>query len=334
MIKTIAYFLSFLCLLGCSSTRIKSAAGADLEPYAVYKKGIVTPVGYTYTDKKTFKVLSWNVEHFLDPFDDPYIENPRENNPDSTMGNKVPYLIDALRTANADIVVLQEFEGAKFLRQLAQDSLANMGYLYFADAPSQTWYMNVVIMSRFPLGVLYSYGNVTTPLVDWVNEEGQKESQNHINTRAWSLDVFPSEDYSFVMTALHLKAGRGERNESMRMGQINFLRGQFDRFLKEDPKRNLLVVGDLNSTPNSLEVKTLKGTGNASNIFIDPMDTTVLTHPAIALSRRLDYVLPNTNMAREMIAESAKPIFFYDKEKQDEAADHLPVVIEFYRRDL
>ena len=180
---------------------------------------------------------------------------------------------------------------------------------------------------------MYSYGNVTTPLVDWVNEEGQKESQNQINTRAWSMDVFPSEDYSFVITSLHLKAGRGERNEAMRLGQINFLKGQFERFLKEDPERNLLVVGDLNCTPNSKEITTLKGKMGAYNSFIDPMDTAVLTHPARELSRRLDYALPNINMMNELVPNSTKPIYFYDKEKQDETADHLPVVIEFYKDD-
>ncbi|MEL7004424.1 MAG: endonuclease/exonuclease/phosphatase family protein [Bacteroidota bacterium] len=298
-----------------------------------YKQGIVTPVGYSYPKKETFKILSWNVEHFLDPHDDPYINNARENNPDSTMGNKVPYMLEALREADADIVVLQEFEGAKFLRRLAQDSLPEMGYQFFADAPSHTWYMNVVVMSRFPLGILYSYGNVTTPLPNWINEEGQKESQNQINTRAWSLDVYPSEDYSFVLTALHLKAGRGERNESMRLGQINFLKGQFERFLAEDPSRNLLVVGDLNSTPNSREIQTLKKGSNDNSSFIDPMDTTVLTHTAIELTRRLDYTLPNVNMMKELVPGSTKPVYFFDPEKQDETADHLPVVIEFYRKD-
>jgi len=324
--KKLFNYVAFLLLISSCTTQKDSLLK--------YKQGIVTPVGYSYPDKEIFKVLSWNVEHFLDPYNDPYIDNARENNPDSTMGNKVPYLLEALREADADIVVLQEFEGAKFLRKLAQDSLADMGYRFFADAPSHTWYMNIVVMSRFPLGILYSYGNVTTPLPDWINEEGRKESQNQINTRAWSLDVYPAEDYSFVLTALHLKAGRGERNVSMRLGQINFLKGQFERFIAEDPSRNLLIVGDLNSTPNSREIQTLKKGKNDKTTFIDPMDTSVLTHTAIELSRRLDYALPNTNMMGELVPGSTKPIYFFDPEKQDETADHLPVVIEFYRKDL
>jgi len=28
-----------------------------------------------------FKILSWNLEHFVDAYDDPSIKNSRENNP-------------------------------------------------------------------------------------------------------------------------------------------------------------------------------------------------------------------------------------------------------------
>lgn len=293
----------------------------------------VTPVGYQYPNKETFKVLSWNVEHFVDNFDDPYIDAARENKPDAEMSEKVAYLAEALKLEDADIVIFQEFESTKFLRKIAQDHLAGMGYEFFASAPSDGWYMNVVVMSKFPLGILYSYGNVTTPVVDYKDENGLAETQNTLNTRMWSLEVFPAKDYNFLLTGLHLKAGRGERNEAMRLGQINFLKHQFSRFLKMDASQNLLVAGDLNSVLESKEIEVLKSGNSKGEIFYDPLPENVLTHPSDNPSRRLDYVLFNGNMKNEYIPGSAKIPNFFDDKKMKVLSDHLPIIIRFKKRD-
>jgi endonuclease/exonuclease/phosphatase family metal-dependent hydrolase len=292
-----------------------------------YKKGWVTPTDYTYPDKDRIKLISWNVEHFVDNHDDPYVDNRRENNAQH-MGSKRADLVLALQQANADIVVLQEFESAKLLRDIAETELADMGYQFFADAPSHTWYMNVVIMSRVPLGVMYSYGNLHTPLVDWLDENGKPASQSRLNTRTWSIDVYPSENYSFVLSAVHLKAGRGERDIAMRLGQIGMLKAQFDRFLNEDPERNIMLVGDFNALPNTKELNAITQGISSGNTFIDPLEDDVYTHTALKPQRRLDYVVYNQNMAAEVVPNSVKPVAYFDPERQDALADHLPVVVE------
>ncbi|WP_371193207.1 endonuclease/exonuclease/phosphatase family protein [Glaciecola sp. SC05] len=299
---------------------------------AMHKNGWVMPVGYEFPDGDTVKIISWNVEHFVDEHDDPYVENRREDNPEH-MGNKRADLVAALRMADADVVVLQEFESAKLLRHIAVNELADMGYQFFADAPSHTWYMNVVVMSRVPLGVLYSYGNLHTPLVDWLNDEGKPASQNRLNTRTWAIDVYPSTDYSFVMGAVHLKAGRDKRDVAMRLGQINMLKGQFERFLNEDPDRNILLVGDFNSLPNTIELNTLLSGQHNGNTFTDPLSDTDFTHTALEPQRRLDYAVMNGNMLPELVPGSAKPVSYFEPKRQDDLADHLPVVIEFYTTD-
>jgi endonuclease/exonuclease/phosphatase family metal-dependent hydrolase len=303
----------------------QSASGNPL-----YRQSLVIPDDYEYPQQATFKVISWNVEHFLDEHDDPYIQHEREDESAQSMGNRRAYLAEALKMANADIVVLQEFESAKLLRNIAENELADMGYEFFADAPSHGWYMNVVMMSRFPLGVMYSYGNANTAVLNYVDEDGNTETQRNLNTRAWSIDVFPSEDYSFLMSSVHLKAGRGERNIGMRLGQIKFLKTQFERFLWEDPNRNILIVGDFNALPDTLELNTLLAGKNEGNRFVDPLGPDDFTHTAIEPLRRLDYVLVNENMLPELVQGSVKPVYYFKPEKQDELADHLPVVAEFY----
>ena len=218
--------------------------------------------------------------------------------------------MQALRKADADVVVLQEFESAKYLLQLATDSLPGMGYQFFADVPSHGWYMNVVVMSRFPMGIISGYGSATTPLPGYLSDDGSRETQNHINTRMWSIDVFPAENYSFLLTEVHLKAGRGPRNEAMRTGQINLLTTTFNRMLNQNPGKNMIIAGDLNATPNSTEIGLLLRNDRLKNRFVDAVDTTIKTHPADAPNRRLNYILINRNMYDELVENSMAVVSF------------------------
>jgi len=329
--KNSIYSIVFLALIGCvgSKNLIEKDSFFSKENYIAKHHGEVVPVGYEYPKKDSFKVLSWNVEHFVDSFDDPYIDSKRENSPVSLMNNKVANLVTALKKIDADVVVLQEFESAKFLRSIADKNLQNMGYNYFSDVPSQGWYMNVVVMSKFPLGIIYGYGNVTTPLLEYKNEEGQSETQNTLNTRMWSIEVYPTPNYNFLLTGVHLKAGRGERNIAMRKGQINFLKQQYKRFLKEDKNKNILIVGDFNSVQDSEEINLFLKEKVKREKFIDPLPKTVMTHTSDDPKRRLDYILMNTNMYKEYKENSAQVPQLFVPQKMREISDHLPVTSTF-----
>ncbi|MEM1406106.1 MAG: endonuclease/exonuclease/phosphatase family protein [Bacteroidota bacterium] len=340
MFKTVSLLLFFsisallnTCTSNPESVKIDSTDSLTVTNTAGFKKGIVTPVGYEDTTGDTIKILSWNVEHFIDSHDDPYVQNNRENNGEKMEG-RVSLLIQALRKADADIVVLQEFEHVQFIQQLAADSLSDMKYQFFADSKSINWYMNVVVMSRVPLGIIYGYGSVTTPVsyVDEESDEERYETQNRINTRMWSVDVLVNDQYSFLLTGVHLKAGRGARNEAMRLGQIQFLKGQFDRFTKEDPEKNILIVGDFNATPDSKEFQFMLD-GNSPVKFIDNVEDSVFSHPADSPRWRIDHILPNQNMQSELVKNTLKVTYFFDKETQRKLADHLPLVASFITRD-
>lgn len=294
---------------------------------------IVLPANYSFPSGQTFKVLSWNVEHFVDPYDNPYIDNDREDNPPSNMETRRHLLLSAIRKADADIVLLQEFESARYLAQLAEDSLSGMGYRFFADAPSPDWYMNVVMMSRFPIGVVRGYGTVTTPVLGYLNEEGKKETQNHINTRMWTADVYPSEAYSFAITGVHLKAGRGPRNIGMRKGQIHFLISQLEEIQEASSKANFMIAGDFNALIGSEEMSLLLKDSLLSDAFIDPIDTAIKSHPADDPRRRLDYMLINPNMNKELVENGMEICYFFSKDSMRIISDHLPVVGTFYRAD-
>ncbi len=331
MRNTSLLIILVLLVAACSE---KQMADTEVKQGSVlFDSVVVKPVGYEYPKDSTFKVLSWNVEHFIDSYDDPYIDNERENNPPENMHLRLGLLLEAFKKADADIVVLQEFESAKFLKQLANDSLPDMGYKYFADIPSHNWYMNVVVMSRFPMGIINGYGSVTTPLPGYFNEEGEEETQNQINTRMWSVDVFPSEDYTFLLTGVHLKAGRGERNIAMRKGQLNLLVSRFNELLQLNPDKNMMVAGDLNAIPGSEELALLMNNPKLINPFTDPVDTAVYSHPANSPGRRLDYMLVNRNMYREAQPGTIKVDTFFSPDTMRIISDHLPLTGSFTKKD-
>ena len=321
-------FLSIL-LSACQPT----PKAVDQSPEG-FKAGIVAPKDYTAVKGDTLKVLSWNVEHFIDMHDNPYTQNRRENT-GYKMEGRVSLFVEALRKADADIVVLQEFEHIQFLQQIAKDSLPEMGYQFVADNESPGWYMNVGVMSKVPLGSMYGYGTVTTPVkyVDDKTGEEKYETQSRINTRLWSVDVLVNDDYSFLLTGVHLKAGRGPRNVAMRLSQLQFLQGQHERFLRENPNRNILMVGDFNATPDSDEIQYLINE-SASPKFVNNLTDSIFSHPADAPKWRIDHILPNGNMQSELIENSLQVKYYFDKETQRKLADHLPLVAEFVTKEM
>ncbi len=309
-----------LCLIGVVSI------AQDLK-----RAGISAPVGFNYQPEK-ISILSWNVEHFVDGFDNPYTNNNRENNPEERMGDKEALLAKAIKKVNPDILVLQEFESSEYIRAIAEKYFPDLGYQFYAGNESDGWYMNVVIMSKVPLGTFYSYGSLYTPVPGILDDDGNEETQINLNTRLWSIDVFPNTNYDFNLTGVHLKAGRGERNEQMRIGQLNLLKNQFQRFLNEDKKANLVIMGDFNAYPDSKEMKVLFE-GKKGNKFIDPLDPSILSHPSREPARRLDYMVPNVNMLKELVDGSMKIEYILSKEEMIALSDHLPVYAEFVMRN-
>lgn len=291
--------------------------------------GAAFPKDYKDKTGDFLRIMTWNVEHFVDEYNDPYVNHKREDYPEISE-EKIQLFKEALTAADADIVVLQEFESAAFLEQFAGKHFPELNYLFFSDSRSSSWYMNVVIMSRVPLGVMHGYGNIYTPAI-YTDEEGknQKETQNKINSRMWSCEVWPTAQSAFIISGLHLKAGGKNRDVATRLGQIEFLNHQHDRFMTESKRTKIAVMGDLNAYPNSEELTKIK-TGTRKTQFTDLLSDSIHTHTANNPSRRLDYILVNDNLKKVYKEESATVPYFFKPEKMRIISDHLPVYADFY----
>lgn len=281
-----------------------------------------------YTPKDIIRVMSWNAEHFVDEFDNPYINNRREDNPPANMEERRKQLAEVLKLANADIVVFEEFESSSYLKILADEYFPELGYQVFGGLESDDWYMNVVVMSRVPLGTFYSYATSLTPIVGQLNDDGTPAAQSLVNNRMWSVDVLVNDHYDFNLTGVHLKAGRGERNAAWRTGMMNLLRDQFSKFMQLDHDQNLLVVGDFNATPDSPEFQSFLGDSTDLR-FIDPLEGTgVFSHPADSVFWRIDHIIPNEFMFTEIVPNSVKPFSPFSPDSMAFIADHLPMLVD------
>ncbi len=320
--RFIFVFLPFcLVLLSCHSGRSPDT-----------REGILFPAGEGDHDVDTFRVLTWNMRHFVDSFDSPYIQNEWDDRLEGMSEERVSLFVQAIRGIDADVVVLEEFESAVYLEDLAKKRFPEMGYIDFVDGGDRSWHQNVVVMSRFPLGAVTLFGTVRTGIEGQVDEAGGPAAQNFTNHRLMVVEVFVDPDYEFLLAGLHLKAGMGDRNTGWRMGQIRLLRARLNRVIRERPLANVLVAGDLNSTPESPEIGfLLHGDGIQ---FVDPLEgSDVKTMSSRNPRRRIDYLLPNTQMATELVHGSMTVPTPLDPEKMVEVSDHLPVVAEFRAQD-
>ncbi len=287
----------------------------------------VFPVKHKFNTGDTLRIATWNVEHLVDSIDDPYVNN-RIENAALVKVEKMQLLAEGLAQMNADVVVLQEAESANAVQALRDAYFPELGYYYITDARSRNWYQNVVIMSKLPLGEITSYGNVHTPVAFTEDGEEKLQSQDYINTRMWSCEVLVNESYYLNLSGLHLKAGRKDRDKAMRLGQIRFLKTALANKLAANKDSKIMVLGDLNSLSDSEEITTLLNFGPKTVRLQDPLAPTVFTHPANEPSRRLDYILYNTNLASDVISKSAQVGHFFSPEQMRLISDHLPVHID------
>jgi endonuclease/exonuclease/phosphatase family metal-dependent hydrolase len=321
MQQKLSLLLSLLLCLGLQAQNFSQGITSPANSFAVF------PVKHSFNTGDTLRLATWNVEHLVDSIDDPYVNNRIENKA-IIKPSKMELLAKGLALLNADVVVLQEAESANAVQALRDAYFPDLGYRYISDARSRNWYQNVVIMSKLPLGQITSYGNVHTPVAFSEDGEEKFQSQDYINTRMWSCEVLVNESYFINISGLHLKAGRKDRDKAMRLGQIRFLKKALEQFTKTNKKTKLVVMGDLNSLDDSDEIETLLNFGSKRVKLFDALGKSVYTHPSDQPSRRLDYILYNKNLAKDLIPSSCKVGQFFSAEEMREISDHLPVQID------
>lgn len=322
----------------CTSTAPRASA-----PPSASGAAMALPPDYAFPDQDTLRVATWNVENVVDLHDNPYIDSRSENNPGPNHADRLRRMVQGIRAMNADVLVLQEFESEAYLEQIAEEHLTDMGYRFFAATESPDWYQNVVLASRYPLGVVRSYSDVVTPIEGITTDEGQPAAQSLTNNRLWMADVQLPGDGRIALVGAHLKAGRGARNAGWRIGQIRFLHAELNEVLAQRPQAKVAIAGDLNSLADSPELRlllndparpapdSLQGrTATWQAQFTDLLaGRTTNTHPSDNPRRQLDYVLVNRHLRSDLVPGSARVATPLAPDSMAATSDHLPVVATF-----
>ena len=322
-----------LVLAGCAAAPPAPEASGAQAPDPVRAATALLP-GYAYPPGDTVRVATFNAEHFVDLHDDPYIGAERESAPDApALRQRHRLFADALRRMDDDVVALQEVEGEGEIRALLDSLAPELGYRFVASADDADWYMNVVVISRLPLGPLTSFADAATPVPGFTADGGAPEATDLANHRLLAVDVYARPGYAFTLVAAHLKAGRGERNEAWRTGQAALLHAWLgQRFGSRAPQANVLLAGDLNAVPGSPSFAALVNASGAYGPvrFSDPLPAAgAYTHPADDPQRRLDHVLVSAGAAPETVgARVAVPV-----PEPRRLSDHLPIVLTLVARD-
>lgn len=326
-------FMSCLGLAGCGkgdSPAVPAVALPDGGAPFDLRQAMVDPNDYKPFTGDRFRVLVWNVAHFVDEYDDPYIDNPEENESLETSEEKILLFTDVLREADADVVALSEIEKVSFATYLAEREFPDLGYRFISGVESPNWHQNSVVLSRFPLGIQYDFSPTITP-VEGAMQNGREDTQSiNVNTRLWAIDIFPTHDYHFTLFNVHLKAGQRLRDDGYRLGQVMLVRAMAQRFLAERPDARLLVVGDLNATPGSPVLSRLMAESLGVPLFVDPLNgATTPTHSTLQPTRRIDYILPNPMMMADHVEGTYTVFKPLDAEKMAVISDHMPVYADF-----
>lgn len=333
--------LRALLLAGCAALLLSCASDPPPPPSA----GMALPPDYDYPTDDTVRVATWNLEHFVDRHDNPYIDAESENDPDPTLSSRINRVVRALREIDADLVVLQEAESEAFLQEISREQLSEMGYRFATSTESPSWYMNVVLLSRYPLGVVRNYADVVTPIAGRQADNGEPAAQSLTNHRLWMADVRMGSKTTWTVAGAHLKAGRSAEDRGWRIGQIRFLHVEAVRLLEDRPEAPLLVAGDLNSLADSPELRLLlnnpdrpapdsltAGDTPRRAQFTDPgACRPTHTHPSDDPRRQLDYLLPNTHLADRLVDGSMHVAQPLPPDSMAATSDHLPVTATFVR---
>lgn len=333
-VRSLLLLTVFVLWASCASVSPPTLSAASND--AVHSAQALLP-DYAYPAGDTVRVATYNLEHFVDAFDDPYVDASRESTPDpAAVAEKHRLFAEALRALDADVLSLQEVEGEGLIRALVDSLVPDLGYRFIASADDADWYQNVVVLSRLPLGPLTTFADAVTPIPGQRDDDGRPAATDLINHRLFVVDVYAQPGYTFSLAAAHLKAGRSDRDAAWRTGQAGLLHAWLgERFGDDADDANVLIAGDLNALPSGASFEALLNASGARGPvrFSDPLaSTATFSHPADAPTRRIDHVLVSEGIQPEMVPGSARVVVPIAP-NPERLSDHLPVVLDLVARD-
>jgi endonuclease/exonuclease/phosphatase family metal-dependent hydrolase len=282
----------------------------------------------------SFRIATYNVENYL-------LQPVGTRSAKSSASRK--QVQQNLLSLRADVLALQEIGTTNALLEL-REALHREGleYRYWEYVRGFDTNLHVAVLSRFPFTERrpHSYDTFLIHGRRFMISRGIAELK---------IQVGPS--YSFTLLAAHLKSKRPLAvvdQAALREAEARILRQKIDRCLTEDPDVNLVVLGDLNDTPNSMPLRILRGRGRKGLIDTRPAErcasdpgstgeptsgrsvTWTYFYGAEDTYQRFDYILLSRAMAQEWLPHQS---YVRADPAWGEASDHRPVVVTLTAQD-
>jgi endonuclease/exonuclease/phosphatase family metal-dependent hydrolase len=271
-------------------------------------------------ERQSVKVLSWNLEHFVDPYDDPYVNNDLENGPVLKSDAVLQSLAQSLRTINADIMCFQEVESDRAVKLFLDNYMEGHDYQYFAAVQALDWYQNVVIVSRLPILRIISLRerDMTSTI--------QNRTRRDVNSRLVAAEIAGPGGHNLFVVGVHLKAGRTDADVEWRTLQGSLIHDLLGHELRADPNLKAIVLGDFNMLSDSAEFTHITKAGPVQ--LSSPLEKWgfPFTHPADTPSRTLDYIFLSDSLLPFYVEDSAAVALPIPSRDMRAISDHLPVV--------
>lgn len=282
----------------------------------------------------TFRVATYNVNN--------YLLTPVDNRPLKSSESRQK-IRESIRVIRPDVLALQELGGERALVDL-QSGLRSEG-LDLPHGELITAFdtnIQVGVLSRFPIVARRPHTNESYLLFG-------KRLQAKRGFLEVDLKVSPTYSFTLITTHLKSKLATPEADEEeMREQEALLLRGNIEARLQANPRANLIVLGDLNTSKDTRAFRSILGRGRRALIDTRPAEQNgdTLPHPNPRYDppritwthhygkedaySRIDYILLSAGMAKEWRPEGT---FIPRVANWGIASDHRPLVAEFLAED-
>ncbi|MFT3685473.1 MAG: endonuclease/exonuclease/phosphatase family protein [Phycisphaerales bacterium] len=306
----------------------------------------------------TIRITTFNIENMFDDKDDPKLSGNFEDKNSTKPADQLKAAADAIIALDADIVCLEEVESEEAVKWFRDNWLKGAGYDHIAslDAGDPRGIEQAVI-SRFPIKNARNYvhqklggrqpdkwGKDNNPEAGSPFEFKRSPLQVTITVPNTSVaDLLKkagktearAEAYELTLFVVHLKSG-GRDYDAQREAEAGGTIKLVEAVTKENPKANVLVLGDCNATLNQQSLVKFASAGMPS-IWNDrnPRDTVTMTHTT---ARCIDHIFYNANIKPELKLDSrfvlgmpaipANADYRVTPKPKGYASDHYPVSID------
>lgn len=265
-------------------------------------------------------IATWNVRNFFDNVDDPMHEDSIE--PDEFIQAKIRDISRTIKRINPDFIALQEVENIELLERLNKEGGLNYPNLLLVEGNDPRG-IDVAVLTRLKVANVKTHKDDPLPQFEGV-------PPNYRFSRDCLEVHVEAGNTRFVALVNHFVSKSQGEAESLpkRDSQARRVRAIVDELQAADPSVKIIVLGDLNDTPDSIPLKRLiKGKPKTSKLF--DASTVLPAEDRFSFVFRgngelIDYALFNANFKGMLNRNSVRIIHDPDV---DTASDHDPVVV-------